>query len=100
LPIIISFCVHFIDKKLLFGNSVFSNSSGRVLNFISGNYFYYKNNNMIRYDRNNAQLFEVDQTMSSIKALNNSETSKDLLNELKAYIQYTNNGLKYNSIYR
>jgi len=100
LPSTLDFLGIDFDNKLLFGNSVFSNSSGRVLNFISGNYFYYKNNNMIRYDRNNAQLFEVDQTMSSIKALNNSETSEDLLNELKAYIQYTNNGLKYNSIYR
>jgi phosphoglycerol transferase MdoB-like AlkP superfamily enzyme len=88
------------DKKLLFGSSVFSNSSGRVLNFISGNYFYYKNNKMMRYDGDNAQLFEVNDNMSSMKPLSNSEVSMDLLNELKAYIQYTNNGLKFNSLYR
>jgi uncharacterized sulfatase len=88
------------DKKLLFGNSVFSNSSGRVINYISGNYFFYKDSKMLRFNGNDAQLFNINPNMTKLENIIDNEVSSELLNELKAYIQYTNNGLKYNSIYK
>lgn len=100
LPSTLDFLGIEFDKKLLFGNSVFSNDSGRVINYISGNYFYYKDNSMVRFDKNNAQLFEFNKEMTTLDPASNESIKAELLNELKAYIQYTNNGLKFNSIYK
>lgn len=89
-----------LDKKLLYGNSLFSNSDYSILNAISGNYFYIKNKKLLRFDKNNAELFGLDEKFLGLNPNSSLELKEEMLNELKAYIQYTNNGLKNNSLYK
>ncbi len=99
LPSILDFLQIKPDKKLLYGSSVFSNEDGRVLNFINGNYFYYKDQFMMRFDKSSAKLYRFDETMSAASEVDDKQIHHHMLQELKAYIQYTNNGLRSNKIY-
>jgi uncharacterized sulfatase len=96
LPSILDFLNISTDSKLLFGSSLFSNSKGRVFNYSSGSYFYVKDKKLLWFDKEkskslllNDQYFEVGKV----------DTDTIMLEELKAYIQYVNNGLKSNNIY-
>lgn len=84
------------DKKLLYGSSVFSNLKGSAINFLSGNYFYFKEDYYLRFNENNAELLGIH---SQIKE-DNHDLLQEYINETKAYIQYTNNGLRGNSLYK
>lgn len=99
LPSVLDFLQVQNTHKLLFGSSVFSNNDGRVINYINGNYFFYKDQFMLRFDRNKAVLYRFDENLLNMKAVDDQQVKHHMLQELKAYIQYTNNGLKLNNIY-
>lgn len=99
LPSVLDFLQVQNGHKLLFGSSVFSNNDGRVINYINGNYFFYKDQFMLRFDRNKAVLYRFDENLLNMKAVDDQQVKHHMLQELKAYIQYTNNGLKLNNIY-
>lgn len=99
MPSVLDFLGIKSDKNLLFGSSVFSNGQGRVINYLSGSYFFLKDDFMLRFDRNNAALFRLDDNLLNPKAIDDQQVKHHMLKELKAYIQYTNNGLKLNNIY-
>lgn len=84
-------------KKLYYGASVFNDSKGRMLNFNSGSYFLLKENKLISFDGSNAKFFDTKADFLNLSPSNVQESS--LLEELKAIIQYTNNGLRNNNIY-
>ena len=59
----------------------------------------YKDQFMLRFDRNKAALYRFDENLTNITAVDDQQVRHHMLQELKAYIQYTNNGLKLNNIY-
>tara|TARA_B100001971_G_scaffold84647_1_gene77919 strand:+ start:536 stop:2386 length:1851 start_codon:yes stop_codon:yes gene_type:complete len=86
------------EEKLLFGTSVFNDSPGKMLNFNSGNYIYRKAETMILYDKSKLKVYTIGE--DGLKAtLRPEQSENEYLKELKAYIQYTNNGLIRNNIY-
>ena len=85
------------EKKLLYGSSVFSKNEGRVINMINDSYSFIKGRDLIRFNGSTASQYFLDE---SYLKLQESSVDKDLLQELKAYIQYTNNGLKSNQMYK
>lgn len=99
MPSVLDFLSIEFDKKLLYGSSVLSNEDGRVINFINGNYFYYKDTFMMRFDKTNANLYRFSENMSILEGVDDQQIYHQMLKELKAYIQYTNNGLRGNNIY-
>ncbi len=75
-------------RSLLFGSSVFGKDSGAVINNASGNYFYYKNGVLVSEGNEKFKLEQGDEN-----------SFPGLVDELKAYIQYTQNGLLKNKLY-
>ncbi len=96
MPSILDFLGVETNKKLLFGTSVFSDDRGRMLNFISGNYLYINYPNYIEFNGEEAKTYKLDESYTDYAPHMNSEG----LDELKAYIQLMNNGLKHNNIYQ
>jgi uncharacterized sulfatase len=82
---------------LLYGSSVFSNSSGMMINAINGSYLYLKGDNYIRYDKKTLNSYNLNDTDFKLSP---SAPNQKMLEELKAYIQYTNNGLRSNQMYK
>jgi uncharacterized sulfatase len=96
MPSILDFLSIKPTSKLLFGSSVFSNNNGRVFNYTSGSYFYVKDKQLVWFDRENPKSFLLDENYIEAGKV---EVDSNTLKELKAYIQYVNNGLKSNNIY-
>jgi phosphoglycerol transferase MdoB-like AlkP superfamily enzyme len=99
LPSVLDFVGIDYPKKLHYGTSVFNQDEGRVINFNSGNYVMIKRPYVLRFDKTRSILFKLDDSMSQPVSIENSEVLRPMLQELKAYIQYTNNGLRNNNIY-
>jgi uncharacterized sulfatase len=97
LPSVLDFLGIEEDKKLFFGSSIFNSDGGRMINFVGGNYLYLKGRTFLSFDGSSAKQFLFN-TDSSITR--EPKVSSEILDELKAYIQYTTNGLKRNNIYR
>ena len=80
------------ENRLLFGTSVFNKDKGRLINLTSRTFIYLDYPYLIYY-------------LNGVKKVENIETGgptdwpKILLDELKAYLQYTRNGLLLNDIY-
>ncbi|MBL0686633.1 MAG: sulfatase-like hydrolase/transferase [Sulfurospirillum sp.] len=87
------------DKKLLYGSSVFSNKESQAIIFLNGRYFYYKKPYILTYDKIDAKLFHYSNNLSEIENNVDENIKTEMLKELKAYIQYTHNGLINNRIY-
>ena len=100
LPSIVDFLGIEVDKQLFFGSSVFGADEGRALNYNSGSYIYVKAPYVLRYDKTTARLMYWGLEQSELKNIEETSFTQELLQELKAYIQYTNNGLRNNNIYR
>jgi len=96
MPSIFDFLNIKTKSKLLFGSSVFSNESGRIFNYTSGSYFYVKDKKLVWFDKEKSKSSQLDTNYLEVEKV---EVDPQSLNELKAYIQYVNNGLKYNNIY-
>lgn len=99
LPSILDYLGVEFEKRLYFGSSVFSKNNGRMINYTSGSYLFFSPPYALRYDKVKPVLFKVvDGNLQSMAQSEEIEFDK-ILNELKAYIQYTNNGLRNNNIY-
>lgn len=98
LPSVLDFLGIESEEKLYFGSSVFNNAPGKNLNFNSNNYIYRKADKLILYDKNKVKSYRLDERGLKAK-LQKSFNEKQMLRELKAFIQYTNNGLIRNNIY-
>lgn len=99
LPSILDFLSIKPSKRLLFGSSVFNNDPGKMINFNSGNFIYRKGNKLLLYDKKKVKSYTLSENGLSSE-LNDSFQEMDMLDELKAYIQYTHNGLLKNDIYK
>jgi phosphoglycerol transferase MdoB-like AlkP superfamily enzyme len=84
------------NYPLYFGTSVFNSDRGRMINYLSNRFFYLSPPNFVTMIDNKPQYFKVD---SLTNALSPTDENLEVLGELKAYIQYMNNGLKNNSLY-
>jgi len=100
MPSILDFVGIRDHKKLFYGNSVFSNQTGRAINFISGSYSLIRGNHYLRYDKNNVFFQQFDDNLTGLINSDDASKKEEMLQELKAYIQYTNNGFKKNNIYQ
>ncbi len=96
MPSVLDFLNITPKTSLLFGSSVFSNEKGRVFNYSSGSYFYVKDKKLVWFDKEKSKVLLLDENFSEVGA---GGDESDTLDELKAYIQYVNNGLKSNNIY-
>ncbi len=98
MPTILDYTGIEAKKTILFGRSLIdSTSEGRVYYYTNKRYMYVKNNYFIEYDNHNVRLH-------SLNAIEKEITDQPTLKaqyekELKAYIQYYNNGLNNNSWY-
>jgi len=97
LPSVLDFLNIDRSNLLLFGASVFNSDPGVMFNFISGNYLYYKRPYFLEFNNENSSIFRLE---NEVITKENVKVHSDLFDELKAYIQYTNNGLKNNNIYK
>jgi phosphoglycerol transferase MdoB-like AlkP superfamily enzyme len=98
--------LHVLDinnpKTLYFGTSVFGDDKGAVLNYISGHYMYLRDNHLLRFDGSNAHFYKLGEHYDSLEKLSVSgedEFLDAMLGEIKAYMQYTTQGLRQNNIY-
>lgn len=97
MPSILDFLNIEYKPRLYYGASVFNADEGRMFNFISGNYFLLKGRSMVSFDGQTPRTYVVGQNYLVPKTTERS--NEELLEELKALIQYTNNGLRNNNIY-
>tara|TARA_Y100000780_G_scaffold232300_1_gene262514 strand:+ start:1086 stop:2930 length:1845 start_codon:yes stop_codon:yes gene_type:complete len=97
LPSVLDFLKINHEKRLYFGSSVFNKDEGRMINFNSGGHFLLSNNALVRFDGSSPKYFSVSEDLLGLEP--SKDDSPDLLEELKALIQYTNNGLRGNNIY-
>lgn len=99
LPSILDYLGIIPNERLLFGSSVFNQDPGRMINFNSGNYLYRKGEKLLLYDKNKVKTYTLNENGLGA-TLDQSFDSPEMLEEIKAYIQYTNNGLLKNNIYQ
>lgn len=100
MPTVLDFLGIEFKQKLYFGSSLFNQDPGRMINHLGGRYFYLAPPYYLTFTNNQVSYFRLDaesNTLSNIEV--NTEVEEYLL-ELKAYIQYLNNGLKNNNLYR
>tara|TARA_Y100001936_G_C16082119_1_gene678688 strand:+ start:1038 stop:2882 length:1845 start_codon:yes stop_codon:yes gene_type:complete len=97
LPSVLDFLNIDHEKRLYFGSSVFNKDEGRMINFNSGGHFLLSNNALVLFDGSSPKYFSVSEDLLGLEP--SKDDSPDLLEELKALIQYTNNGLRGNNIY-
>lgn len=96
LPSVLDFLGVKRSERLLFGRSVFSKNTGRSINYINGKYLYYTDQYNIRLNHGKATFYSRENkkiTNEKAKAF-----SRGLV-ELKAFIQYMNNGMLKNGLY-
>ncbi|MEX0798199.1 MAG: sulfatase-like hydrolase/transferase [Bacteriovoracaceae bacterium] len=85
-------------QKLYYGASVFNEDKGRMINHNSGGHMLLKENKMVVFNGTRASYYEVAEDL--LTQTPSQTPQEELLEELKAYIQYTSNGLRGNNIYR
>lgn len=98
LPSVLDFLNIDYSKSLYYGSSVFNNDEGRMLNLNSAGHFLLKGRSMVAFDGQRAKYYEVGQDYLALRPSERQDS--DLLSELKAIIQYTNNGLRNNNIFQ
>lgn len=88
------------EKKLLFGSSVFNNDPGTMFNYISGRYMYLKDKFYVETNLQDYSVYLVgDDNLLTPQDLN-KDSSRNLIREVKAMIQYGQNGLINNQLYQ
>lgn len=90
------------EERLFFGRSVFENEDdGQALLHMAGTYWLVKNDYFLQYHlgREKALLFDYRDLGQKNSIEGRDKIKKDLLNKLRAYIQYFTNGLVENSLY-
>jgi phosphoglycerol transferase MdoB-like AlkP superfamily enzyme len=95
LPSILDFLNIEMKEFLLFGKSVFSHGEGRAINYINGKFMYLSDKFFLRYQGN--KFFYYDSQFVLQSKLDEGQIED--INELKALIQYTKNGMIKNKLY-
>ena len=98
LPSVLDFLNISYAQRLYYGSSVFGDDDGRMLNLNSGGHFLLRGRELVSFDGNRPKFFSVGEDYLSLSPTQDFDS--DLLEELKALIQYTNNGLRNNNIYQ
>ena len=89
------------NEYLLFGRSIFDNTpEGLALLYLEGHYWLVQNNYFLQYNpyQKKALLFNYSDHGQK-NPLKNPQMKSKMLNKLKAYIQYFQNGLIENNLY-
>jgi len=99
LPSVLDFLNINPSEKLYFGSSVFNNDPGRMINYNSDSFLYGNLEHLLIYDGQNLKSYQVEADHVGLKKLN-SDPTIELFREMKAIIQYAQNGLIKNNIYQ
>ncbi len=97
MPSVLSFMGIKPEEKLLFGSSVFDQDAGRMINFIGERFYYFRDPYLVTKRDEDVQVYQFNEDLSKQEAVTNY--GEGLLEELKLYIQYTQNGLIKNQLY-
>lgn len=85
---------------ILFGRSLLDSSEGRAIFYSNQTYYYVKKDYYLEYDGTNSRLYLYFDWNRNKEITGQPATKKQYEKELKAYIQYYNNGLNNNNWYR
>lgn len=99
LPSILDFVGIDYPQKLYFGSSVFNSDPGRMINFLGGRYYYLAPPYYLTLNNEKVNYSLIDLESHSMSPSDDSKLQNEYLSELKAYIQYLNNGLRNNNLY-
>ncbi len=83
---------------LPYGASVFSKDPGRMINFIGERYLYFKPPYLLSFSDKPQSFAVYDDKLEAEKLVN--EVDKQMVEELKHYIQFTNNGFIKNKLFK
>ncbi len=86
--------------SMLFGRSVVSSTEGSALFYTNKTYVYVKKEYYIEFDTKTVKLYRSEDWKREVEIVDNPQLKAQYERELKAYIQYYNNGLNANSWYR
>lgn len=98
-PSVMDFLGIEVKHKLLLGNSVFSAEEGLAINYFSHNNVLVKKDYYLHRVRKKFNLYRYDESMSHFIKSQNESQKEQMVEELKGYIQYFNNGLRKNRLY-
>lgn len=102
MPSILDYLGIYSEKNLLFGRSIFDDQKGHAIFYQNNSYTYVEDSYALEFntvDESTSLLYFTDSPNNASK-IDNKEIEKAYLKKLKAYIQYYNNGLINNSLYK
>jgi phosphoglycerol transferase MdoB-like AlkP superfamily enzyme len=88
------------ERPILFSRSVLDSTEGHALFYTNNTYVYVKKKYFIEFDTKKVKMYNINDKERKFEIVNQPEIKAQLEKELKAYIQYYNNGLNANSWYR
>ncbi len=88
------------ERPVLFGESLLDSSEGRALFYNNKTYVYYKKEYFLEFDQHSSRLYRSSDWNKTNEITDQGMLKEQYEQELKAYIQYYNNGLNNNSWYR
>ena len=88
------------NNTMLFGHSLLDSSEGRAIYYTNKTYVYVKKEYFIEFDTKQVKMYRSDDWSRQSEITDKPEIKSQYEKELKAYIQYYNNGLNSNSWYR
>ncbi len=100
MPTILDYTLGKNPGALLFGHSLFDGGEGRALFYTNKTYVYVKKEYFLEFDKASARLYAATDWNKRNEILDRPEVKQQFEKEVKAYIQYYNNGLNSNNWYR
>jgi phosphoglycerol transferase MdoB-like AlkP superfamily enzyme len=88
------------DHPILFGRSILDSTEGRAIFYTNKTYVYVKKDFYIVFDSERTKLYAITDWKRKYVIKDKPEIKAQYEKEVKAYIQYYNNGLNNNSWYR
>ncbi|HVD99382.1 MAG TPA: sulfatase-like hydrolase/transferase [Cytophagaceae bacterium] len=85
---------------LFFGRSLFDGTEGAALYYANYNYEYIRKDYFLEFDKINGRLYEATDWNKTKEITDRPEVKAQYEKEVKAYLQYYNNGLNKNNWYR
>ncbi len=87
------------NRPILFGRSALNASEGKALFYTNKTYVYVKKDYFIEFDQVGFSMYKAEDWNKKEKINSEKEKQAQYEKELKAYIQYYNNGLNNNNWY-
>ena len=101
LPSLVDFLGLAMEPRLYFGQSVFSEGLGLMINYNSGNLMIYQGDVLLVYNPVGPLFYRVGSNHLKLTEFSPDQATKERMIKLaKAYLQYTLNGLTKNAIYQ